>query len=117
RWNGLLQQANLSKDKNRREELEAFRSDIIAYRNAWQFLSQIVDYQDPVLHRRAILATLLARNLHLNASDYDDSFRHGVQLSGVKLRPAEVEVDRSISEGSTDPWELPGYNHEYPGKE
>src|SRR5699024_1277316 len=117
RWNSLLHQANLSKDKNRREELEAFRSDIIAYRNAWQFLSQIVDYQDPVLHRRAILATLLARNLHLNASDYDDSFMHGVQLSRVKRRPAEVEVDRSISEGSTDPWELPGYNHEYQGKE
>ena len=42
-----------------RRTLESFRADVLGYRNAWQFLSQIVDYQDPELHRRAILATLL----------------------------------------------------------
>src|SRR5699024_12480749 len=63
RWNGHLRQAQLSKDKTRREKLEAFRSDVFSYRNAWQFLSQIVDYQDPSLHQREILASMLARTL------------------------------------------------------
>ena len=42
RWNGQMRQAVLSKDKAKREELEQFRADVISYRNAWQFLSQIV---------------------------------------------------------------------------
>lgn len=72
----------LKKDKQAKEALKSFVSDVVSYRNAWQFLSQIVDYQDPLLHRRAILATLLGRNLHMDGNDYDDSYLAGVQLSG-----------------------------------
>ena len=57
---------------------------MLSYRNAWQFLSQIVDYQDPELHRRAILTTLLGRNLHMDGQEYDDGYLEGVQLSGVQ---------------------------------
>ncbi|WP_406707833.1 type I restriction enzyme subunit R domain-containing protein [Tessaracoccus defluvii] len=74
RWSGRLRQAVLSEEKTKRQELEYFRADVLGYRNAWQFLSQIVDYQDPDLHRRAILTTLLARNLHVDADEYDDSY-------------------------------------------
>src|SRR5699024_9162895 len=69
RWNGRLRQAVLSKDTDRRTTLEAFRSDVIKYRNAWQYLSQIINYDDPAIHQRAILASLLARNLHLTPED------------------------------------------------
>lgn len=115
RWTWQWRQAVLSKDKQRKKELEAFRADVLGYRNAWQFLSQIVDYQDPELHRRAILATLLGRNLHADGDDRDDSFLEGVQLSGVKLVPSAIEEDHSISEGSGDGIKLPIFDGEYSG--
>lgn len=112
RWSGQWRQARLSKDKAQREALEQFRADVLGYRNAWQFLSQIVDYQDPELHRRAILATLLARNLHVDGNDYDDSYLEGVQLSGVRLVPSAINEDYSLSEGSSDGIELPKFEGE-----
>ena len=116
RWKGLLRQAKLGNDKPAREALEAFRSDVIAYRNAWQFLSQIIDYQDVELHRRAILTTLLSRNLHLDDREYDDSYMEGVQLSGVSLVPSAINEDHSLTEGSTDGIYLPGFGGEHKGK-
>lgn len=115
RWNGQWRQAVLSKDTKRKEELEAFRADVLGYRNAWQFLSQIVDYQDPELHRRAILATLLGRNLHADGDDRDDSFLEGVQLSGVKLVPSAIEEDHSLTEGSAEGIKLPIFDGEHSG--
>lgn len=115
RWNGQWRQAVLSKDKKRKEELESFRTDVLGYRNAWQFLSQIVDYRDPELHRRAILATLLGRNLHADGDDRDDSFLEGVQLSGVKLVPSAIEEDHSLTEGSAEGIRLPIFDGEHGG--
>ncbi|MCS6547183.1 DEAD/DEAH box helicase family protein [Curtobacterium flaccumfaciens pv. flaccumfaciens] len=115
RWIGQMRQAVQSKDKKRKEELGAFRADVIAYRNAWQFLSQIVDYHEPELHRRAILATLLSRNLHSDGDDRNDSFLEGVQLSGVKLVPSAIEEDHSISHGSGEGIKLPIFDGEYSG--
>lgn len=115
RWTGHWRQAVLSKDKQRKKELEAFRADVIGYRNAWQFLSQVVDYEDPELHRRAILATLLGRNLHADGDDRDDSFLEGVQLSGVRFVPSAIEEDHSIFEGNGDGIRLPAFDGEYGG--
>ncbi|GAB2835463.1 type I restriction endonuclease subunit R [Streptomyces daliensis] len=115
RWGGQWRQAVLSKDKARKEQLESFRADVLGYRNAWQFLSQIVDYQDPELHRRAILATLLGRNLHTDGNDHDDSFLEGVQLSGVKLVPSAINEDHSVSEGSGEGIKLPIFDGEHMG--
>lgn len=115
RWNGQWLQAKLAKDKVRREELEKFRADVLSYRNAWQFLSQIVDFQDPLLHRRAILATLLGRNLHLDGNDFDDSYLEGVQLSGVKLVPSAINEDHSLSEGSREAIPMPAFEGEHRG--
>ncbi|WAL49952.1 type I restriction endonuclease subunit R [Rhodococcus pyridinivorans] len=115
RWSGQWRQAVLSKDKAQKALLESFRSDVLGYRNAWQFLSQIVDYQDPELHRRAILATLLGRNLHTDGNDYDDSFLEGVQLSGVKLVPSAINEDHSLSEGSGEAIKLPAFDGEHRG--
>ncbi|GGO85200.1 hypothetical protein GCM10011584_04570 [Nocardioides phosphati] len=115
RWTGQWRQAVLSKDKAQKETLDSFRADVLGYRNAWQFLSQIVDYQDPELHRRAILATLLARNLHTDGSAYDDSYLDGVQLSGVKFVPSAIGEDHSLSEGGVDGIKLPGFDGEYKG--
>ncbi|KRE76284.1 type I restriction endonuclease subunit R [Arthrobacter sp. Soil762] len=115
RWSGQWRQARLAKDKARMEELGAFRADVLSYRNAWQFLSQIVDYQDPELHRRAILTTLLGRNLHMDGQEYDDGYLEGVQLSGVQFVPSAINVDHSLSEGSSDSIKLPAFDGEHQG--
>ncbi|MFI2062627.1 DEAD/DEAH box helicase family protein, partial [Streptomyces mirabilis] len=115
RWSGQWRQAVLSKDKAQKEFLKSFRADVLGYRNAWQFLSQIVDYQDPELHRRAILATLLGRNLRTDGNDYDDSFLEGVQLSGVKLVPSAINEDHSLSEGNSEGIKLPIFDGEHMG--
>ncbi|GAA1350886.1 type I restriction endonuclease subunit R [Arthrobacter koreensis] len=115
RWAGQWRQAVLSNDKKGKEKLESFRADVLGYRNAWQFLSQIVDYQDPELHRRAILATILGRNLHTDGEDRDDSYLEGVQLSGVKLVPSAIEEDYSLSDGSTEGIKFPVFDGEHAG--
>ncbi|WP_315299617.1 UvrB domain 3-containing protein, partial [uncultured Actinomyces sp.] len=115
RWHSAWKRARLSKDNELKDSLRSFRADTISYRNAWQFLSQIVDYQDPDLHKRAIVATLLSRNLHMDGNQYDDSYLEGVQLSGVQLVPSAINEDHSLSEGSSEPMALPGFDGEFRG--
>ena len=115
RWQAAWKRARLSKDNELKDSLRSFRADTISYRNAWQFLSQIVDYQDPDLHKRAIVATLLSRNLHMDGNQYDDSYLEGVQLSGVQLVPSAINEDHSLSEGSSEPMVLPGFDGEFRG--
>lgn len=117
RWQSEWRRASSCKDNELKDSLRSFRADTISYRNAWQFLSQIVDYQDPNLHKRAILATLLSRNLHMEGKQYDDSYLEGVQLSGVQLVPSAINEDHSLSEGSSEPMALPGFDGEYRGSQ
>lgn len=116
-WSSGLQKARLSKNKTRYEELKQFRSDAISYRNAWQFLSQIVDYDDEDLRLRAVLMTLLARNLHLTPEEYDSSYMDGVQLGGVKLVPEKVNADYRVdfAWGNDVAIELPTFTTEHGG--
>jgi len=115
RWQSEWHNARLNKDNELKEALQSFRADTISYRNAWQFLSQIVDYQDLELHKRAILATLLSRNLHMDGNQYDDSYLEGVQLSGVQLVPSAINEDHSLSEGSDEAMQLPAFDGEFHG--
>lgn len=117
RWQSEWNHARRIKDNELKDSLRSFRADTISYRNAWQFLSQIVDYQDPDLHKRAILATLLSRNLHMEGNQYDDSYLEGVQLSGVQLVPSAINEDHSLSEGSDEAMGLPGFDGEYRGRQ
>lgn len=117
RWQSEWNHARRIKDNDLKDSLRSFRADTISYRNAWQFLSQIVDYQDPDLHKRAILATLLSRNLHMEGNQYDDSYLEAVQLSGVQLVPSAINEDHSLSEGSDEAMGLPGFDGEYRGSQ
>lgn len=115
RWQGQWTQARVRKDKELKQALESFRADVIGYRNAWQFLSQIVDYQDVDLHKRAILATLLSRNLHKDGGQYDDSYLEGVQLSGVKLVPSAIHEDHAPYDANHNGIKLPDFEGEFRG--
>lgn len=112
-WTTELRKAKLTGDKERTEELKQFRSDAISYRNAWQFLSQIVDYDDEDLRLRAVLMSLLARNLHLTPEIYDDSYMENVDLAGVQVRPAEINANYSLDPSVESPGiEMPDFDTE-----
>ncbi|PND53879.1 type I restriction endonuclease subunit R [Rhodococcus sp. ENV425] len=106
RWNQVLQAAT---DKQSRDEVLAFRSDARAYRHAWDFLSQIVDYQDPVLHRRAIVAGLLVRNLHTDAliETIDTS---SIELTGLAIVGQGIDEDHSITTPDSMDLKAPSYD-------
>lgn len=111
RWNQALKSAD---DKAERDEVLAFRADARAYRHAWDFLSQIVDYQDPMLHRRAIVAGLLVRNLHTDAliEAIDTST---IELTGLAILAKRVDENHSISEADSTDLKASSYDGERVG--
>lgn len=120
RWNQHMRSARMrGEDGKEAYELGyAFRTNLIKYAHAWEFLSQIVDYQDAVIHKRAIVAGLLAKNLKLGRLDDDEDFTTGIELAGVAVKPAQLEQDLELekSEEDTD-LVLPGFDGQPVGQE
>lgn len=114
-WSRQVREATFLSDKTVWDSLKQFRSDVVSYRNAWQFLSQIIDYQDVDLRNLAVLTTLLARNLHLAPEAYDNSYMEGVQLSGVKLVPDAIMADFALTSGGEVSLDLPLFETEARG--
>jgi type I restriction enzyme R subunit len=112
RWNGHMRQARLNHDKEAYEEGAAFRINLNKYAHAWEFLSQIVDFQDALLHKRAIVAGLLSKNLNLERQDDDDDYTVGIELVGVAVEPATDGIDLGLAAGEevTAELELPGFD-------
>ncbi|MHA6526433.1 type I restriction endonuclease subunit R [Corynebacterium pyruviciproducens] len=111
RWNAQVRDALSSGNKEAYKEAKAFRSNCIKYTNAWEFLSQIVDYQDVTLHKRAIVAGLLKKNLHLERQDDHEDYTTGIELVGVAVEPTEVEQDLNLAAEDIDGGlELPGFD-------
>lgn len=111
RWNAHMRKAIATHDKDAYEEGKAFRTDVSKYAHAWEFLSQIIDYQDPLLHKRAIVAGLLAKNLNLERQDDDDDYTVGLELVGVSVEPHSVETDLGLAYSDPDgKLDLPGFD-------
>lgn len=111
RWNHHMREARLKQDKAAYEEGKTFRSTLIKYTHAWEFLSQIVDFQDALLHKRAIVAGLLYKNLNLSRQDDDDDYTVGLELVGVGVEPTSCDTDLELSSAEIDgEVELPGFD-------
>jgi type I restriction enzyme R subunit len=61
------------------EALRLFRNDLGAYVRAYDFLSQIIDYGDPALEKRALFYRLLSRVI------VDQTGAIGIDLSAVEM--------------------------------
>jgi len=61
------------------EALKLFRNDLGAYVRAYDFLSQIIDYGDPALEKRALFYRLLSRVI------VDQTGAIGIDLSAVEM--------------------------------
>jgi len=111
RWNSHMRDARLKQDKEAYEEGKSFRANLIKYAHAWEFLSQIVDFQDALLHKRAIVAGLLSKNLNLDRQDDDDDYTVGIELVGVAVEPIADAIDLGLaSEEINGELELPGFD-------
>ncbi|MBI9000065.1 type I restriction endonuclease subunit R [Corynebacterium sp. CCM 8864] len=111
RWNKHMRDARMKHDKEAYETGKSFRANLIKYAHAWEFLSQIVDFQDALLHKRAIVAGLLSKNLNLERQDDDDDYTVGIELVGVAVEPVSDASDLGLASEDTDgKLELPGFD-------
>lgn len=79
RFNDLYDDALDTANKAEVERLGLFRKDVTSFVNAYDFLSQIISYDDPALEKRALFLRLFAREI-------EDRTRHqGVDLSEVVM--------------------------------
>ncbi|PAT13863.1 restriction endonuclease [Corynebacterium sp. NML 120412] len=87
-----------------------FKTNAEKYRHAYEFLSQIVAYADAEVSKRAMLAAVLERNLHLSEhDDEDEDFITGISLAGVAITRGEAEVDRSLTDGGGEALKVPTF--------
>lgn len=111
RWNDHMRDAKLAMDKDTYEAGRSFRANLIKYAHAWEFLSQIVDFQDALLHKRAIVAGLLSKNLNMERQDNDDDYTVGIELVGVAVEPVKNAQDLGLAGQEIDGnLELPGFD-------
>lgn len=111
RWNNHMRDARVKVSKEAYEEGKSFRSNLIKYAHAWEFLSQIVDFQDALLHKRAIVAELLSKNLNLERQDDDDDYTTGIELVGVAVEPITDAADLGLAgQEINGKLELPGFD-------
>ena len=97
--------------KEGREAARDFKANAEKYRHAYEFLSQIVAYADAEVSKRAMLAAVLERNLHLSERDDEDAdFLTGLSLAGAAITLGESEVDRSLTEGGDEALKVPTFD-------
>ncbi|WP_368918835.1 type I restriction endonuclease subunit R [Corynebacterium striatum] len=98
-----------SNDKDTRERAKDFRAHVLKYRHTYEFLSQIIAYADADVSRRAMLCSVLEPNLHITELDDDEDFLTGVTLAGVAIAQGAVDEDYSVSDGETEPLNVPEF--------
>ena len=104
-------QVRRDSSKDGRDAARDFKSNAEKYRHAYEFLSQIVAYADAEVSKRAMLAAVLERNLHLSEyDDEDEDFITGLSLAGVAITQSDIEVDRSLSDGGTEALKVPTFD-------
>jgi type I restriction enzyme R subunit len=94
-----------SNDGEERDRLELFRSDLTAYVNAYDFLSQVLDYEDTSVEKFAIFARALARVIR------EDTRRSPIDLIGVELIGFGIRKKATEDLGLTGGGELDPLTH------
>lgn len=91
RFRRRLEEAELREDKIALDELSKFRKDVGSFTNLYDFMSQIFDYSDADIEKKARYLRLLAPHLR------EHRVREEIDLSGIELTRLQI-TDR----GQTD---------------
>lgn len=95
--------ATKSSDRLELDRLEDFRKTLLSFTKTYDFLSQIYNYEDTSLEKKAIFYRLLSREIR------DNSPRESIDLDGVELaklgfrKSDTVKLDLGSEEGALKP--------------
>lgn len=112
RWSDVYLGALASGDKENEAVATDFRANLEKYIHAWDFLSQFIDFQDVRLHKRAIFADLLLRNLKLGKKARNEDYITGVDVVKTAVT-GDVEKGQKLElsiEDSQTPLPVPGFD-------
>lgn len=112
RWTDFYTEALVSEDKDNEAVATDFRANLEKYIHAWDFLSQFIDFQDITLHKRAIFADLVVRNLKLGAKARGEDYVTGVDVVKTAVT-GDVEKGRTLEltiEDAQTPLPVPGFD-------
>ena len=110
RWQADLKEAEVRGDREAFAEVRNFRTNCRAYKSAWEFLSQIVDFRDPMAHKRAIMAAFLVQNLKTAPKEAED-YTTGIELAGVEIVEKPNETPMNLAALDVDgELEVPGFD-------
>jgi len=96
RFKARYQKARDEGDKTAQDALDLFRKDLGSFIRAYDFLSQIIDYQDTDLEKRSIFYKLLARVISSENQDRTTVDLSEVVMTHYKLRKQE-QADLKLS--------------------
>ncbi|MET4144428.1 type I restriction endonuclease [Arthrobacter sp. UYCo732] len=96
RFRVRYQKARDDKDKTAQDALDLFRKDLGSFIRAYDFLSQIIDYQDTALEKRSIFYKLLARVISSENQDRETVDLSEVVMTHYKLKKQE-QADLKLS--------------------
>lgn len=96
RFRVRYQKAREDGDKTAQDALDLFRKDLGSFIRAYDFLSQIIDYQDTDLEKRSIFYKLLARVISSENQDRTTVDLSEVVMTHYKLKKQE-KADLKLS--------------------
>src|SRR5699024_9987287 len=109
--------AILSENEEELAVLDGFKKDTRRYKKSWDFLHQIVDFNDAQVHKRAILSALLANYLRIDETREPEDYTSGLTLEGIEHRPRDVYEDLELSKvEDVEPGSLPDLNGQVHGE-
>ncbi|MCS6577353.1 type I restriction endonuclease subunit R [Curtobacterium poinsettiae] len=98
RFNDRYDAALAANDKAKVDELESFRKDVGSFVRLYDFLSQIVNYQDTDLEKRSLYLRFLARQITAKNRNQEVDFST-VELTHIKQsRTADLTLDLDTGE-------------------
>ena len=101
RFNTQYEAALAANDKAKVDELDMFRKDVGSFVRLYDFLSQIVNYQDTDLEKRSLYLRFLARQITAKNRNQEVDFST-VELTHIKQsRTADVTLDLGTGEAKT----------------
>ncbi|MDQ0000464.1 type I restriction enzyme R subunit [Pseudarthrobacter sulfonivorans] len=102
RFRVRYRKAREEKDKTAQDALDLFRKDLGSFIRAYDFLSQIIDYQDTALEKRSIFYKLLARVISSENQDRETVDLSEVVMTHYKLRKQE-QAELKLSDDESVP--------------
>lgn len=116
-WRKRRMNAILSENEEELAVLDGFKKDTRRYKKSWDFLHQIVDFNDAQVHKRAILSALLANYLRIDETREPEDYTSGLTLEGIEHRPRDVYEDLELSKvEDVEPGSLPDLNGQVHGE-